>query len=147
MKTAKQNTAITNIEKALKIPSIQSLTNKNIVEFDRIYFGHEFCERLLPDLDQLKRAIDIIKKSQAKFSLLTPSVTEYGLKSIKSLVSLLREDDEVIINDYGVLNMVETEFKNPILIGRILSRIVIPTLVSLKGNDISLHHYLSILGQ
>lgn len=147
MKIAQQIAAITNIEKALKVSSARSLTNKNLFEFDRIYFGHEFCERLLPDSDQVKRALGIIKQKNKKLSLLTPSATEYGLKNIRSLVSLLDKEDEVIVNDYGVLNMIGKEFKNPILIGRVLGRIVLPTLEASREKSDILNHYLSLLGQ
>lgn len=145
MRRVRRNTAIIDVERALKIASIRSLTRKNAAECDRVYFGHETCERLLPDKGHFRQSLNMIRRDKLKFSLLTPPATECGLRRIRSLLPLLCDEDEVVINDYGVLNMVATEFKNPIMIGRILGRIIVPTLAALRGNAGAFRRYLSLL--
>ncbi len=146
MKTAGRSTAITDIEMAFKIAPARGLTRKDTAGIDRVYFGHELCERLLPSPEQLRRALKAVRGGRKRFSLLTPSATEYGLRDIRPLVALLGEGDEVVANDYGVLHMVQSEFGNPVVVGRVLGRIVLPALAALRGDDSSFRGYLSLLG-
>lgn len=146
MRHVDPNIVISDVVKVLKVDTLRALHRMSMNEFHRIYFGHEFCERLLPDSDQFRCAVDIIRKRNKKLSVMTPSVTECGLDHIRGLVSALNEDDEVVVNDFGVLNMMATEFSNPIVIGRILGRIVIPSLVTARKDAGLFCRYLALLG-
>ena len=60
-------------------------------DFTRLYFGMEFCERLLPSPSQLKKALDFTQKNHLNFTLVTPYVTESGLNKVEKLITLLSE--------------------------------------------------------
>ncbi|RJQ40968.1 MAG: hypothetical protein C4555_00595 [Dehalococcoidia bacterium] len=95
-------------------------------EYSRLYFGQEFCERLLPDVSQLEQALDFAGEYGLGFTLVTPYVTEAGLEKVGSLLDALTEtrpDSEVVFNDYGVLRMLRGRFPEfePVM-GRLLNR-------------------------
>lgn len=147
MSLAGKNTATSKIEIARKISQAGDITPGALRGFDRVYFGNEFCERLLPDATQFKRAINKVRHNKLKFTFLTPSATESGLNMIHKLASLLRPEDEVVVNDYGVMNMIGEEFKNNIVIGRVLGRIVFHAAQALERDPELLTEYISLLGK
>ncbi|MFH0942525.1 MAG: hypothetical protein V1823_05860 [Chloroflexota bacterium] len=94
--------------------------------YSRIYFGVEFCERLLPDVADLKRVLDFAGEKGLDFTLVTPYVTERGLEKLSGLLEVLvtaRPDSEVVFNDYGVLRLLGRRYPGlePVL-GRLLNR-------------------------
>jgi len=84
----------------------------------RIAAGTEFCEHLIP------RSIRRIREACGKpFTLLTPYVGDRGLAKLKTLFGELRAGDEVVFNDWGVLNVLRREF--PALVpvqGRLMTK-------------------------
>lgn len=134
------------MENAISFKNISSLDGIHLDNISRFHFGEEFCERLLPSVVSLKKAIKKARLLNKKFSLLTPPTTESGLNDIKSLINLLDCKDEIIINDYGVLNLINNEFKNPIVIGRILGRNILRILKGISKDKKLVEEYLSLLG-
>lgn len=147
MRPARNNIVISNQEIVFKVSELRALEQAATEPVDRIYFGHEYCERLLPDIGKLEQALKIVRRRGKKFALLTPSVSEYGLKLVTSLVAKLGVADEVVVNDYGVLHMLGQEFKSPVVIGRVLGRIVLPALSNYSWQDQLFDAYLAILGR
>lgn len=96
--------------------------------YERLYFGNEFCERLLPNVETLKRALDLSDRSQVSFSLVTPFLTEAGMKRLSPLLRLLEEerpDSEIVINDWGLLQLLGAATTAPpfaLVIGRLLTK-------------------------
>jgi hypothetical protein len=137
------------MEKALLISDIRQLDkiNHNLRfadnrkpstknRFDRIYYGAEFCENKIPDLNTLKRVYSSAKKFKKRFTpsensltgftLLTPYVTTFGLKRLEPLFGYLDSQNsniEVVVNDWGVLKLIRDNYKNlqPVL-GRLLTK-------------------------
>ncbi len=95
--------------------------------FSRVYFGNEFCHRLLPDIRELESALKITQKSGLNFTLLTSYADSEGLKKIKKLVKYLAAKkmlNEVVVNDFGILYYVHKQFPSAkIVLGRVLSRL------------------------
>lgn len=135
------------MEKAMRINNILQLDKKQLTGIDRVYIGEEFCERLLPSEEELKSVIEKIEGMNKRISFLTPPSTDYGLVKIRKLMKLLNEKTEVIVNDYGILNMVNKDFENPIVLGRVIGRRIILTLASLESNIENLREYLSLFGR
>jgi hypothetical protein len=111
------------MEKSVFITKINQLKYVNN-KYTRVYFGNEFCERLIPSLGQLKQVLAYIRRKKLNFSLVTPYVTNYGLGKIKALLKFLIGEGiscEIIINDWGVLNLINYQSFNltPVL-GRLL---------------------------
>ena len=53
-------------------------------EYNRIYIGEEFCENLIPTIIDVKKILS--KFPNKKFSLLTPPLTDYGIKKISQII-------------------------------------------------------------
>lgn len=132
------------METACQITSIRELPR--VPRADRIYYGNGFCERLLPSVIECKRVLAKIRKLGKKVSLVTPPATDDGLRRIQQLLRLLDAEDEVVVNDFGILYFVHKRYANPIHIGRVLGRPVLYALKSLEHDSENVREYLSALG-
>lgn len=113
------------MERAIYLTKIEGLANFG-ADFSRIYFGNEFCERLLPSVGELKEILDFTLKNEIKFTFVTPYVTNKGLKSLSSLFTFLAKENpgcEVVFNDYGVLRVLLNRYGElkPVM-GRLLNK-------------------------
>ncbi len=94
--------------------------------YSRLYFGHEFCQRLLPGDNDLARALGFALDQGLDFTFLTPYVTDQGLSEVETrLARVAREKpgSEVIFNDWGVFKLVRDEFGDLIpVMGRMLNK-------------------------
>ncbi|MFC1631666.1 hypothetical protein ACFL2I_03835 [Candidatus Omnitrophota bacterium] len=113
------------IEKTIFITKISNLKFVNS-RYKRLYFGNEFCEKLIPQLNELKKAIRYCERNKLKFSLVTPYVTNRGIDNLDKLFLWLQNNKmncEIIINDYGVLDLINEEYQTlqPVL-GRLLTK-------------------------
>lgn len=94
--------------------------------FSRLYFGNEFCERLLPSLTELEIVLDFVQENGLDFTLVTPYVTNKGLNRLEVLLSAVmrrQPGSEVVFNDYGVLRRLGSGCRElePVM-GRLLHR-------------------------
>ena len=115
------------MEKAIYISSIKNLKYFNKVEYQRIYFGAEFCQNLIPDLKDIGKILTFAVKNKVKFSLITPLVTDNGLRKLNEAFSYLKKNNvecEIIVNDWGVLECLHAEFNKyfKLALGRLLVR-------------------------
>lgn len=92
---------------------------------DRVYFGSEFCERLIPDKKCFQRVLAQIEQHNLALSLLTPMVSDKGMRQLTKILPLLPEGAEVIVNDWGVLRLLQREFPRltPV-VGRLLCKMI-----------------------
>lgn len=99
--------------------------------FDWFYAGAEFCENLLPGADWHEREIDFFLGKGARACVLTPPLSEAGLKRLKPvfkrLAAAFGRDRaaagrlEVTVNDFGALQLAaETGLNLPLTAGRLL---------------------------
>ncbi|MEW6202718.1 MAG: hypothetical protein AB1546_12125 [bacterium] len=116
------------VQKALYVQAADVLTEGDLPvgEFDRIYFGVEFCERRIPSVHQLEKAISICREDGKPLTLVTPIVTDWGLKRLNPLFGRLMEYDEhaeVVVNEYGTLMFLREKFPSfKVVMGRVLIR-------------------------
>lgn len=113
------------MERAIYLTKVSQLKYLS-AEFSRVYFGNEFCERLLPGLEDLKKVISHVSQMRLKFTLLTPYVTNRGLKHLISLFDMVAQEypgSEVVFNDYGVLRVLLSAYSclKPVM-GRLLNK-------------------------
>ncbi|MBS7640279.1 hypothetical protein KEJ12_01320 [Candidatus Bathyarchaeota archaeon] len=114
------------MERAAYITKIENILRIDTKFYQRIYFGQEFCERLLPSPEDLKRAIDFARENKLQFTLITPYVTNRGLRELRYLLDLIASEtpqNEVVFNDYGVLRMLKRRYPElkPVM-GRLLNK-------------------------
>lgn len=114
-----------SMEKAVFISKISNLKYVN-EEFPRLYFGNEFCERLIPSQDDLAYILRFVTKKKMKLTFVTPFVTNKGLEQLKLSMRYLQQHNipvEVVINDWGFLRWVNEKYpKLNIALGRLLSK-------------------------
>ena len=95
----------------------------------RLYFGHEFCERRAPAVDDVRRAYEAASSAGLAFSLLTGYVTDQGLDRLRPVLAWLagRDDPhiEIVANDWGVVRVVTGDHAalRPVL-GRLMNRML-----------------------
>jgi len=115
------------MEKAIYLSDIKKLSDTDLSGYQRLYFGAEFCEHLIPKVEELKQAYDFAKQAGLSFTLVTPYVTARGLEFAEPLFEALSafgdENTEVVVNDYGILSMLRERPNSlkPVL-GRLLTR-------------------------
>lgn len=106
-----------------------------------IYFGQETCENLIPTLKHVQQAVEFCQNKKYQFTLVTPYVSTKGIDRLKKLFDYLNQetsDTEVLVNDFGVLHLISTEYPNlkPVL-GRLLIKMKRDPRFSLTGFDIA----------
>lgn len=111
------------MEQAIYISKIAKIKLWN-AKYTRIYFGNEFCERLIPDTNELKEVLNFVLDRELDFSLVTCYVTDKGLNKFEELfeiLSTINSTFEVIINDWGLLKVSRKYLFRPVL-GRLLTK-------------------------
>jgi hypothetical protein len=113
------------MEKAIFVTKISHLKYID-ASFTRLYYGNEFCERLIPSGQELRKALRFAKKRKLDFSFVTPYVTNAGLGKLQKLFKLINafgKGSEIIINDWGTLSLTLEKYPKltPVL-GRLLTK-------------------------
>lgn len=109
------------MENALLVESASFLGKVPIKGFSRLYFGPETCEKKIPGIEEVRKAKCFCDSNKLAFSLVTPFCTDAGLEKLEKLFPLLSKQDEVIVNDLGVLNLASGKELN-VVAGRLLNR-------------------------
>jgi hypothetical protein len=113
------------MERAIFITKIKDIKYINS-EYSRVYFGNEFCQRLIPSLEDLKKVLDLAHDKKMDFSLVTPFVTNEGLENLGRTVEFVAmnfPEAELIFNDWGVLRLFNQKYKSlKFVLGRLLTK-------------------------
>ncbi|MCM2266922.1 MAG: hypothetical protein NDI60_04010 [Elusimicrobiales bacterium] len=94
----------------------------------RLYAGDDFCERLLPEAEELRRLAEQAADRGLRFTFLTPYCTEDGMENLKRAFGVLAPFGcEVVVNDPGVLRVLNRDFQSltPVL-GRLYTSLLLP---------------------
>lgn len=111
------------MEKAIYISKIDNLKYWS-EEYSRIYFGNEFCQELIPDLDEFKKVIEFCCNYDLDMSLVTCLFTDTKLKKIYEILDYVSKQGircEVVMNNWGMLNFIKNYNVTPV-IGRLLTK-------------------------
>lgn len=113
----------------------------NYVDYvERVYFGIETCEFLVPSVKDVETAYQFCMEQKLGFTLVTPYTGPKSIKKLREIFDYLsdKEGVEVVVNDFGVLQILITEYKSlkPI-IGRLLIKIKRDPRFSVTGYDIA----------
>lgn len=99
---------------------------KSDTPVQRLYLGSEYCIRLLPSITEIENNISFCHSNGLSFTLVTPAmVTDTDIPLLKQIFHYLNTKDEkteIVINDWGILALIQ-EFPQllPIL-GRLLNK-------------------------
>lgn len=92
----------------------------------RVYFGNEFCERLIPPVHHVEEVLQACTARKLKFSLVTPYLTDLGMEAVAKILQALSNHaafDEVIVNDWGLLYYIRTNYPAlKVVVGRLLDK-------------------------
>ena len=94
---------------------------------ERLYFGQEFCQFLVPDTEELRQAYYVSRQLGWDFTYLTPgAVTDEGLETVRGHLAFLQKEapgTEVVANSWGILHLLSRDFAGlrPVL-GRMLNK-------------------------
>jgi len=120
------------IEETLRLAEQASLVTRReqlaLIAGDcqRIYFGNEFCQNLIPSSSEVIRLIEYCQDKGLGFTLLTPYLTDKGMDSILPILNHVRDRNpgsEVIFNDWGLLKVLTDDYPGlePVM-GRLLHK-------------------------
>ncbi|WP_020675432.1 hypothetical protein [Geopsychrobacter electrodiphilus] len=95
-------------------------------EYQRLYFGAEFCSWAMPVSHEVLRARRLAREAGLGFTLMTPVLREETLVELAALFKLLAADwqfeDELLISDLGTLETARRYLPEAqIILGRALS--------------------------
>lgn len=114
------------MEEAIFIKKIQDI-NKSKTNYERIYFGEEFCENKLPSLKDFKSIYEYTYQNQKKLTIVFPYVTDNGLMKIKHILDSLdiySPRFEIVANDWGVIHLIKEKYPEAnVAVGRLLNKI------------------------
>lgn len=116
------------IEKALFINKISDLPLS--LSYDRLYYGHEFCEYLLPSEKEFKQVLDFVIANRLPFTFVTPTISNDKINFLENLIDIvvkkidLLNKFEIVVNDFGVLNIIhQKKLSNIITVaGRLMTK-------------------------
>ncbi|MFH1791327.1 MAG: hypothetical protein ABH885_05020 [Candidatus Omnitrophota bacterium] len=104
----------------------------------RIYFGNEFCQRLIPSFGDIDIVADFAAENNVPLTIVTPFVTDEGLRALKYMLAYATGNDpglEIVVNDWGVMSFVKDELGcQNLVLGRLLTKQKRgPRILNLKG--------------
>jgi hypothetical protein len=113
------------MEYAISLTPYQSRKIKPaiLLKYDRVYIGSEFCQNILPSIEDIKF---LRTKGVKKITLLTGLMVTRRLKEFeKSLESIFKVEKkiEIVVNDLGLLRFLHLNYpkRADILLGRPVS--------------------------
>ncbi|MFB6085942.1 MAG: hypothetical protein ABEJ84_03920 [Halodesulfurarchaeum sp.] len=81
-------------------------------DYDRVYFGNEFCDKRLPDPEAVTDAYDYCTEQGLDMTLVSPIMTPMKTSAVESILEAVEpftSDLELVFNDWGVYQLA-TEF-------------------------------------
>lgn len=90
--------------------------------YSRIYFGNEFCQKLIPSIEEIEKALIFASSKSLNFTFVTSYVTDDGVDRLRILLRIISQKNpgsEVVVNDWGMLDIVKGYGLKPV-IGRLL---------------------------
>lgn len=131
--------------------------------FSRVYIGNEFCPNIFPDKQQLFRLLNKAHESNYKITLSFSTLNENRINSLKDILGDIEAwcinthtSIEIIVNDWGMLEILSGHPKFQPILGRLLNRRKKdPRLKWLRGfssdyedfkeNNLNCDHFLNFL--
>lgn len=97
------------------------------LKFSRLYFGSEFCERLIPTTKELEKVINFCKKNKINLTFMTPIITDDPyIENFKKIFKVINDSNlekkEVIFNDWGVFRLLKKFSNLDLVLGRFLTK-------------------------
>jgi hypothetical protein len=106
-----------------------SILSKN-KKISRLYVGEEFCEQLIPDLSEIKESISYAKDKKLDYTYVSGHLGDIAFGKQYKILSYLNKQKikgkkiEVVVNDWGILKIINEQFDNLTpLLGRLMIKV------------------------
>jgi len=123
-----------NTETLLKLKLLNELSLKPFynllkncfkrIKLSGVYFGQEFCSELIPRSNDIKKTVNFCSKNKLDFVYVTGPTGQKDIWKIKKNLEFLNSTNkkvEVVINEWGILNIINKNFSNLVpVLGRLL---------------------------
>lgn len=100
--------------------------NPDVLEINRIYFGNEFCDNLIPSINDIQTVYNYCIEKALGFSLVFPYVTQEKMRKVEDILDYILEHQinmEIVCNDWGCVYLVHERCpKQKIILGRLLDK-------------------------
>lgn len=98
--------------------------------FSRIYIGNEFCPLIFPDKNTLNKILDSALIENFDITISLPYIREKNINWVVKVLDNLKQwcncnskKIEIIINDWGILNLISSKYPDFIpILGRLLNK-------------------------
>jgi hypothetical protein len=105
---------------------LEEFTERMGATLGRLYFGQEFCEHLVPSVEDVTQAYYYCRQLGWEFTYMTNACTDECLSRQRANLAVLAEQDdeiEVVVNDWGLFRLMRREFPNLVpVLGRLLDK-------------------------
>ena len=111
--------------------AFDGITHRGIFtkEFERVYIGSEFCHNMIPDKLQLKKILNICILESYKITVAFPYLLENEISNTDELLYVINEiaesngmKIEILINDWGMIELVNKYRNLSLVLGRLLNK-------------------------
>jgi len=113
------------MEQAIFVTKSENLKYAN-KKYSRLYFGNEFCQRLIPSLEEIKAVTGFTLKNSMSLTMVTPYVTGEGIGALMPIFEFMSgefPETEIVVNDWGVLRLLRNKFNRlNLALGRLLTK-------------------------
>jgi hypothetical protein len=123
----------------MKIIHVETFDQEAIKGFEIVHFGTEFCDLKMPTTDELTSAMTICEGMGKELVLVTPYLGCRGINQARELAKIAEKNElAIVINDLGMLNILEEYPKVKKILGRVMLRqLFIPAHTIFKDYNIS----------
>ena len=119
-----------NTERFILINRPSDLSCMENDEYDGIYAGNEYCQKLIPSRKDIRQFINFTSKEDLKLVLVSGPLGDDGMKKMKDIIDVVSAQGmlhEIVVNDWGLINHVLRNYNNcQIIIGRSLASFTFP---------------------
>ena len=101
------------------------LNSKGYNSVNRIYYGSEFCEKVLPTPNQVLEVAMTCQDKGLGFTYVTSPLTDYGMEICKKTIEMLENSGipyEVVFNDIGLLFWYKINIGGSTILGRLFDK-------------------------
>lgn len=113
------------MEKVVFIKKAENI-NKVLENYNRIYFGEEFCQNRMQSPEEFKRAQEIVNENNKKLTLVFPYLTDEGMDKLDEIFNIINTNVdglEIAANDWGTVYHLRKKYANiNITAGRLLNK-------------------------
>ena len=127
------------IEYKANIQTLENLQNRKDLFFTQkdirkeikgIYFGNDSCEHLIPQISQIQEVLDYCKSNKLNFALVLPPLSEFSIKKVEKIFEFLKDKKiEVVVNDFGALNLAKNYKNIKIIAGITFNKLIKPAFI------------------